>query len=332
MIVTLRNLFVPDAIANTMETLPVLQTTVMDTFFKARPSHPSPMIGRSVIEDIVQTIPVVRRDGLPIPLANEAMETDFIAPLPIKPSINISAAEVNDMRAWLGNTQTLENWRKKKIDVLRRVVRDSTEGMCSTVFNTGKVEWPIHHEGGRKETYSIDFGTIPTYTPKAAIGVNSKLSDVYGILEDMEEIIRRNGFGGKVEFWAGKKVFRQLIDLAEASVTTLAINPFKIAFKDGKVEIGDYVIHALKEHYPSPMGDGTWVPKIGEKELHAVAIDIGGSVHYCAIDNIKANNAPTPFHITVVERADGSGISLIAQSKPLPARPSKASCKCQAVE
>lgn len=331
MIVTLRNLFIADAIASTMENLPILQSTVMDTFFKARPSHPSPMIGRSVITDIAQTIPVVRRDGNPVSLANENMETDFFAPLPIKPSINISASEINDMRAWLGSSQSLENWRKKKIDVLRRVVRDSTEGMCSTVFNTGKVEWPIQHEGGRGEIYSIDFGAIPSYTPKTVISDTSKLSEIYTILQDMEEIIRRNGFGGKVEFWAGKKVIRQLIDLADASVTTLASNPFKIAFKDGKVEIGDYVVHALNEYYPSPSGDGAWVSKIGEKELQAVAIDVGGSVHYCAIDNIKANNAPSPFHITVVERADGSGISLIAQSKPLPCRPSKASCKCQAV-
>ena len=57
-----------------------------------------------------------------------------------------------------------------------------------------------------------------------------------------------------------------------------------------------------------------------------------GKVWYCAIDSISANNAATPLHIVPVPRLDDSGIMLIGQAKPLPARPSRASCKAVVVD
>lgn len=57
-----------------------------------------------------------------------------------------------------------------------------------------------------------------------------------------------------------------------------------------------------------------------------------GNVWYCAIDSISADNAATPLHIVPVPRLDDSGIMLIGQAKPLPARPSRACCKAVVVD
>jgi hypothetical protein len=86
----------------------------------------------------------------------------------------------------------------------------------------------------------------------------------------------------------------------------------------------------MDELYPSPVSD-EWLPKVAAKELIAVAVDQPGTVYYCAIDSISANNAAVPLHVVPVARDDDSGITLIGQTKPLPARPSRATCKCVAV-
>ena len=57
-----------------------------------------------------------------------------------------------------------------------------------------------------------------------------------------------------------------------------------------------------------------------------------GNVWSCAIDSISADNAATPLHIVPVPRLDDSGIMLIGQAKPLPARPSRACCKAVVVD
>jgi hypothetical protein len=97
-----------------------------------------------------------------------------------------------------------------------------------------------------------------------------------------------------------------------------------------KITIGNYAVHFMDESYPSPT-DGTWLPKIDAKTLIGVAVDQPGTIYYCAIDSISANNAAVPLHVVPVARDDDSGITLIGQTKPLPARPSRATCKCVAV-
>ena len=84
MLAQLKGLFTPEAIAASLKILPSLETTVMDTLFKDRPTHPLPLIGISELVSVVQTVPVVRRDGTPISLKGESVSMEFIAPLPVK--------------------------------------------------------------------------------------------------------------------------------------------------------------------------------------------------------------------------------------------------------
>ena len=80
MLAQLKGLFTPQAIAASMKLLTPLETTIMDTLFKDRPTHPLPLIGVSELVSVVQTVPVVRRDGTPVALKGETASMEFIAP------------------------------------------------------------------------------------------------------------------------------------------------------------------------------------------------------------------------------------------------------------
>lgn len=326
MLAYLRNLFAPQAVATSMKTMEPLATTVMDRYFKNRPTHPLPLIGKADLISVARTVPVVRRDGTPISLAPDTAEMEFIAPLPVKVKVPVSASEINDLRVMMGNTAALEAWRQNKVDQIRKTTRDTTEGICSVVLTTGKINWPVQLEGGRTENYEIDYGPLGTHTIASPLTKDTPLADVYMLLSDMEQTIRMAGVGGTVRFLAGRNVAKLFINMADAVRTTIK-SPISIKLEEGKVIIGGYVIEFMTETYPSPTS-GQWVPKLDENTLQAVTEDSPGNVWYCAIDSISANNAAVPMHIIPIVKDDDTGITLIGQSKPMPARHSRASCRC----
>ena len=63
MLANLKGVFAPQAVAQSLKTLPPLESTIMDRFFKQRPTHPLSMLGITDLKAVVQTVPVVRRDG-----------------------------------------------------------------------------------------------------------------------------------------------------------------------------------------------------------------------------------------------------------------------------
>ena len=332
MLANLKGLFTPEAVAASLKILPPLETTVMDSLFKQRPTHQFPLIGVSDLVSVVQTVPVVRRDGTPISLKGETASMEFIAPLPVKVKIPVTASELNDLKIIFGNQAAVAAWRTRKVEQIRQTVRNTTEGMCSVVAATGKLTWPVELEGGRREIYEVDYGPLLTYTPAAKLTADSSLSDVYDLLTEMEEVITEGGLGSEVEFWAGKDVIRVLLKIAEQYKSTVDGSPYTLNVEKGRILVAGYVIRFMRERYPSPEDEKQWLPKLEPKALLAVASSPMGAVWYCAIDSISANNAAVPLHIVPVPRDDDSGIMLIGQAKPLPARPSRASCKAVVVD
>ena len=329
MLVQLKNIFSAQNIAGSLSLLPDIQTTVMDDFFKQRPTHPSPMIGMDVITSTIGTLPVTSRDGQPTPIASEAHDMQFIAPLPIKPSITVSASELNDLKALMGSVYSIENWRNQKVDQLRRAVRDTTEAMSSVVLSQGKVAWPRQLSNGTT-TYTIDYGSPLSYTPTAKLTGSSKVSELWKLLKAMKTAINRKGVGGRIEFRAGEDVFAVIIDILENRTSTTDAKTISVSLDEGVAKVGGYVIKELSESYPSPI-DGTWVPKLDPKTLMAIATEVPGTIWYCAIDSISANNAAVPFHVVPEVQSGDSAILLIAQSKPLPARNPNTVCSAVVV-
>lgn len=332
MLANLKGLFTPEAVAASLKSLPPLETTIMDSLFKQRPTHQFPVIGVSDLVSVVQTVPVVRRDGTPISLKGETASMEFIAPLPVKVKVPVTASELNDLKIIFGNQAAVAAWRTRKVEQIRQTVRNTTEGMCSVVAATGKLTWPVELEGGRRELYEVDYGPLLTYTPAAKLTAASKLPDVYNLFRGMELEVKKAGLGGNVEFWAGSDVVAALLGIVETYTSTTESKPYRISLEQGRVTVGNYVIRFMDETYPNPEDDGEWLPKLDAKVLMAVATNQPGAVWYCAIDSISANNAAVPLHIVPVPRDDDSGIMLIGQAKPLPARPSRASCKAVVVD
>lgn len=330
MLATLRNLFAPQAVAQSLKTLPPLESTIMDSYFKSRPSHPMPMLGITDLKAVVQTIPVVRRDGAPVPLQEEEVETQFFAPNPIKAQIPVSASELNDLKVIMGNQASLEAWKTRKLEQIRQTIHNTTEGMCAGVLTTGKLSWPVQLPGGRSSEYGLDYGQQLSVDLAAKLTVASSLSDVYRLLREMHKKIRMAGLGGKVEFLCGEDVAAVFLDMAENYRSTAQDAPVHIKLGNGEVLLGAYSIKFMDETYPAPV-TGEWVPKLDAKTLMAVATDVPGTIWYCAIDSISANNAAVPLHIVPIKRDDDTGITLIGQAKPMPARPSRSVCKCVAV-
>lgn len=331
MLANLRNLFAPQAVAQSLKTMPPIETTIMDTFFKSRPAHPLPMIGVADLKTVVQTVPVVRREGAPVPLREEEVETRYFAPLPIKTQIPVSAAELNDLKLLMSNQAALEAWRARKVEQIRQTSRNTTEGMCAGVLTTGKLSWPVASPGGRSETYSLDYGAPLSLALENKIKGSTKLSELWRILRKMQEKIRMAGLGGKVEYYCGIDVAEVLLEIAENWKSTAQNAPLHLSLGNGEVSVGAAKIKFLDETYPEPIS-GEWVNKLNPKTLMAVATDVPGTIWYCAIDSISANNQATPMHIIPVKREDDSGITLIGQTKPMPARPSRSVCLCVAVE
>ena len=333
MLVSLKGIFSPQAVIQTLKTMPILKTTVMDLYFTSRPTHPFPMIGLSELVDVVQTVPMVRRDGVPISLEGETMTMQYIAPLPVKVKIPVTASELNDLKLIMPDAAAVEAWRARKLEKIRRTVRDTTEAMCAVVLTTGRLTWPVELPGGRTETYEVDYGAPLEYTPAAKLTAASKVRDVYFLLCDIEDRFRHAGQGGDIEFLAGKDVFAVLLDIAEAYVSTTDSKPYRVALEQGVITIAGYTIRKMTESYPDPLDSGgDWLPKLSPKLLLGVAKAQQGQVWYCAIDSISANNRATPLHITPIASDDDSSIMLIGNTKPLPARASRAVCRAVVVD
>lgn len=332
MLANLKNIFSPGAVAQSLKALPTLETTIMDALFKQRPPHPLALIGVSDLVSVVQTVPVVHRDGTPIALKGETASIDFIAPLPIKVKVPVTASELNDLKVIMGDSAAVGAWRTRKVDQIRQTVRNTTESMCAVVAATGKLSWPVETEGGRRELWEVDYGAPLSVTPPAKLSAASSVADVYDLLDLMEEKIRRAGMGGNVEFWAGRDVVRVLLKMAEQYKSTANGTPYSLKVEQGQIVVAGYVIRFMKETYPSPADETEWLDKLDPKTLLATAASAPGTVWYCAVDSISANNATTPLHIVPVARDDDSGITLIGQAKPLPARPSRATCKAVVVD
>lgn len=332
MLVNLKGIFTLQHVAMALKALPELATTVMDLVFPERPTHPSPLIGKSELTAVTGTMPVVRRNGAPVAMASEGLQIDYLAPQPLKPSVDVSAAELNDLRAMMGDQVSLEAWRNSKVDALRRLVRNTTEAMAATVLTTGKLAWPCKLDGGGYDTYEIDYGPILSFVPGKKWNADPApgIDEVFEHLASMEQAVQEAGVGSTVKFLAGKTAFAALLKLVKGWTSTAAGQPISVTLEKGTIDIGGYEVKRLGERYQDPQ-NGAWTAKVPDGAVIGYATDAPGKVFYLSLDSISANLRAVPFHVFPAELKDDSGIRLIGQSKPLPARSSKTLIKATVI-
>ena len=182
-----------------------------------------------------------------------------------------------------GNQAAVTAWRARKVDQIRKAVRDTTEAMCAVVAATGKLTWPVELEGGHRETYEVDYGPLLTYTPDALLTASSKLPEVYRLLRAMELAVKQAGLGGNVTFWAGSDVVAVLLGIVESYVSTTESKPYRVSLEQGKVLVGNYPVNFMDETCPQPGYRG-----LGGARRCWPWANQPGSVWYCAIRHAPA--------------------------------------------
>ncbi len=307
-------LFSREALLRTLKEAKPLHTTVMDRIFTNRPKHPFSLLRADEYADVLQTAPLVRRGGMPVQIKGGSRSGAIYEPFSLNPMDQITGAELNDLKI-LNNT-SLAAWRAAKTDKLRRIIRTSTEGMCSAVLS-GTLTWPTAVEGGY-EDYQVDFGTPLSHTAaKKLSSSGANVADLIDILRGMKKQLAQKGYGSKILIWADSDVYSKIMAIAlnHKSDAELGVK-IHCQLVGGGIAVGPYLIEEMAETYTPPGGEAT--PKVAPKQIVMIALDAGHSLPYCAIDDLDGNLQPLPFFIKPVKTDIPSGYSLIAESKPFP--------------
>jgi len=310
--INLASLFTKEAIIRYLKSLPIIKTPVMDLIYTDRPLNPLPVVGADMITEVANTLPVVRRGAASIPAGSESGAVSFYEPLPIRPNKSVTGADLNNLKL-LGRSG-LDTWAREKTDLLRKIVRRTTEGMCA-VSLAGTFTWPVQLESGQFENWSIAFGSILSVTPAVLWSDSAaKLKDVFETLQAMEEAINEKGYGSAYEIWAGKTAYSTLFALAEKSTTTAKI---RVELSDQGINVGGYLVKRRADKVMNPQTKAL-TPVVADKDVKMIATDANHRLVYNALDDLDANLVAMPLFIKPIPMKDPSGYKLVGESKPFP--------------
>lgn len=309
----IKGLFTKEAIVTRLKNMPDLKTPVMDTLFTDRPQHPLPLLGKDEVLDVAAALPLVRRGGASVAAAPVGGTVDFFEPLPVRPSVSITGAELNNLG--LLDSGGLEAWATNKTDYLRKRVRATTEALCA-LATSGTITYPVKLEGGGFENFVVSFGSLLSVNPLVLWGAGgAKLKDVMKVLITMRKQIQGKGFGsGALEVWAGEDAYMALFALAEASETTAKL---RVEITDDAIQVGGFAVKLRAESWKNPQ-TGALTPYVAAKDVRMIATDAGHKCPYCALDDLDAKLQALPFFVKPVKTDDPSGYKLIGESKPFP--------------
>jgi Phage major capsid protein E len=325
--VNIRNLFAREAIIQYLQILgPMFPRVCMDRIFTRRPQQPGPLIGSDIVKQFIKAMALSRRGAPAISITGAAGTTQFYEPLPIHPKIQITGADLNNLRLFsqdgANSKQLLEVWARNKTEVLRQTVGATTEAMCAIAL-TGKLAYPVQLEGGGYDSFSIDYGTVQTVPTGSYTFWDDpavKPMDVLALLIAMRKTFQRIGVGGEIVWWAGEDAFTRLFGLVSRILTStklVAEAGIPMALDQNFIMIGTIKIELRSEEYVNPQ-TGDFTPIIPKNVLKAIALDAGHQLPYASIDDLDGNLQPMPFFMKPIKTDDPSGYSLIAESKPLP--------------
>lgn len=337
MLVNVRSYFTPKSIAAKLESLPKLASPVMDTFFpeSKRQQWPLPVIGLDHISKVTRAVPVIRRGSPAIPMGQGARAWEWIEPQPIEVSDFFSAVDLNNWK--LLDAVSKDMVITQKIDDMRQIVRNTTEGLCAQAL-TGSITWPMRLQDGTTDTYTVDFtnsgaNALLAYTPTTAWNNNGKT--LVSIIDDMiqiEDKFANEGYGS-IQHWCGKDAYLALFLLAQAA-NSGKNSPINVQINDRSISVGGYVFRLAQGSYYNPALSSGVLPTlkvVDDKKILSFATDAPFKLFYTALDDMYANLLPMPFYARPVETDDPQGIKVIGKSKPLPVPVPKALCWTQAI-
>ena len=322
--VSLRQYFTPVEVARRLEAAPPIVTTVSDAYFKSRVQYDMPVIPLSDILAVTKCAPVISRGAPSMPINAEEMQLAFVEPLSVRIHDPISAVEANNLKM-LGKDGK-EAWATRRQLQLRNTIRLTIEALSAQALFDGAIDYPLLLSSGAYARYKVAYGSnINIYTPDKGWDVaTTKLMDVYLQLDEIDTVLKNAGYGGEVEFLAGKKAYAALINLAQGINTSAKVN---VVIGKGQVEVNGFTVKKMAETYVDPETN-TAKQKIDDDEIRAVTVGTT-QLFFGPVDDLDANLQPLPFFMKPIEIADPSGIRMLAESKPLPAVAPRATCKAK---
>lgn len=310
----LKHLFSIEAVAVAINTLPEIETPILDEFYpkEIRQQHPFASIGLNELIEIAKAVPVVQRGGTAVAIGSGKGAISLIEPLPVYIQEFVEAKTINDLK--ILTTAGQQAYVNSRIDFMRRTVYATMEALAGQSLS-GAISYAMKTEAGL-DTYEVNFGTIPTFTPTKKWDLpTTTLKDVRKDLRTMAKMIQKAGFGSKVKFRTGETVFDALVDKIEA----LPNDQRSDARVDGNVISlgGGFKINLFVSSYYDPKLKD-YVQPIADTEIQAFSENISFNFKYLAIDDLDAGLQPTPLFIKTVKQEAPSGYNLIGNSKPLP--------------
>ena len=312
----LKELFTMAKVAKTLETGPPIESTVLDDLYpeSARTPYDSPVIPLSEITSTVKVVPVVSRQGEPVPITADTLAINYIEPLPVYVESGISPVDINNLKL-MGRGQK-ESWSQRKTLQARQTVKVTLEALASQAVFNGKIAHPLLQQGGTYATYNVGFGADILSTAVAAADkwdhAEATLLKVFQQLEAFCTTLNRAGFPGKKKHYAGVTAFAQLMALADAKDKPKV----PVTITAGEISVGGHVIKKMDEVYTNP-ATGAEVEKVPAKELRTVSQGYT-SFYYAALDSFKAGLKAMPLFMDVVEVSRPERLVITGQSKPLP--------------
>ncbi|MBE8578647.1 major capsid protein [Vibrio sp. OPT18] len=280
----------------------------------------------SEIKDTLTNVPVVRRGSASLALMDEGAEANGIEPQGFVMSQHVTAARLNNLKSQ-GLKMPKQYFDLQNDKMLKRIDK-GIEAMCCQALS-GRVEYPLKLENGQFDTFSINYGTPAVY--QAAAGninladPNTKLSDVFKMLQAMEQNIEDNGYGGSSLTYAGRVAFSHIMDKATSNNT----RNIQVTINENEITIGGYKVVRLSGKYDTIVGGRqAKVDKMPEDALCMVDLEAGHSFYYLAIDDLDAGLKALPFFSKTVKVEDPSGATIIGYSKPVPVVVVGAICWC----
>ncbi len=318
----IRKYYNAKAIAQRLQQLPPLKTTVVDTFFGRKVNHPFDKVGRSDITAIGAPAPLIARGAPSLAANGGSLSLDDYEPFEVANHQFFTAADMNRMKNL--DEKSIQARLAGVDDNLRRICRMTTEALASVAL-TGTIAWPVMLEGGKIDTYHVDLGTPLSYTPdKLWDAEDCNIRKIFNHLQEMETAVQEAGYGGKVVFWAGKKAYNTLLAMAE----TYGENPkakLRVEVSAQGISIGEFTIKKMTETYVHP-STGSVTPKVAANKIMAFASDAVHTLFYCALDDLDAKLQPMPYFSKPIHLKDPSGIKIVGRSKPFPVPVVKAIC------
>ncbi len=323
---SIQALYTRQRIEHILKTETPLESTVLDDLFPRaqRKQWNSPLVPLSHLHRTIKCVPVISRNGMPIPISGKDLSNVWIEPMPVSVSDDVDGVTINNLK--LMDMGSREQWVNESIQAGRLTVSATNEALASQAAFNGKITWPKKLDTGEMITYEVSYGdTIQEYAPEVAWNhADATLTHIYMDLKAMATKLDRAGFGGQKVVYLGEKVFILILKLMQSTTKDSQV-VFKLA-DDGTIKVPSFVIKEMSEVYTHPQ-TGATVSKLPADEIRVISKGYT-TMNYTALDDMRSNLQPLPLFVCLNNK-DRRKWELLSESKPLPGIAPKSVCKAK---